>query len=352
MTPWVVERIERLEDAREHWDELAELTGHPFATWDWVSAWWDLLGRERELFSFLCRDGDGDVVGILPLYVGTNRPARIARFIGYGSLNSPLCAPEHREMAAEALSSVLGSGRARCRLLYAEKLPGRQAWGEMLDGRLIAEHPDPVIRLDGMSWDDYLASRSKKLRTKIRYEERRLARDHELSFRMTSDPARLDEDMNTLFTLHRMRWGEETTGVFEGQRAEMHRRLAAGMLARGWLRLWIEEVDGQPAAAYHGFRYAGSEWFYQSGRDPDFDRLSVGAVLLGRVIRDACEGGVLDFRMLDGAEPYKVRLADDDYLSETRLVGGGVAGRLAQGVVAAVQAAPDRTRARLTRLIR
>jgi CelD/BcsL family acetyltransferase involved in cellulose biosynthesis len=346
------ERIAALEDAREHWDRLAEGAGHPFATWEWISTWWSWFGGGRELYTFICRDADDAVVAILPLYVASNRPVRVARFVGYESLNSPLCAPEHRPLAAAALREVIGSGSGRCRLFYAEGLPGMQGWDEHLGGRLIATHTDPVIRLEGRSWDEFLDSRTKKLRGKIRYEERRLGRDHELSFRLSDDPERLGEDMETLFRLHRIRWGEEATGVFAGERALMHREVAERMLERGWLRLWIEEVDGVPAAAYYGFRYAGSEWFFQSGRDPSFDRLSVGAVLLSHVIRNACEEGVEDFRFLEGGESYKTRLADDDYESQTRLLGSGAVGRAALIVVSAVQSAPDPVRARVMRFVR
>ena len=50
------------------------------------------------------------------------------------------------------------------------------------------------------------------------------------------------------------------------------------------------------------FRFANSEWLYGSGRDPRFDRLSVGGVLLSNVIRDACDDGVEDFRSPDYAD--------------------------------------------------
>ena len=111
-----------------------------------------------------------------------------------------------------------------------------------------------------------------------------------------------------------------STGIFSGERAATQRRCAAAALARGWLRLWIERVDGKPAAAYYGIRYAGSEFFFQSGRDPAFDRLSVGSVLLMRVLEDACEAGVSEFRFLAGDESYKLRLADEQRFTETRLL--------------------------------
>jgi hypothetical protein len=39
-----LEEIERLDDVRDGWSRLAEAAGHPFATWEWNSAWWLGLG--------------------------------------------------------------------------------------------------------------------------------------------------------------------------------------------------------------------------------------------------------------------------------------------------------------------
>ena len=43
-----------------------------------------------------------------------------------------------------------------------------------------------LIHLEGRSWDDFLAGRSKRRRKKIRSEERRLGREHELVVRRTT----------------------------------------------------------------------------------------------------------------------------------------------------------------------
>ena len=55
-------------------------------------------------------------------------------------------------------------------------------------------------------------------------------------------------------------------------------------LERGWLRLWVLEADGKAVAAWYGFRFAQIDWYYQSGRDPDWERQSVGFVLLAHTI--------------------------------------------------------------------
>lgn len=57
--------------------------------------------------------------------------------------------------------------------------------------------------------------------------------------------------------------------------------------SRGWLRLWLLDVDGGPRAACYGFRFGGVECFYQSGRDPAWDSSSVGFLVLLHAVRAA-----------------------------------------------------------------
>ena len=347
-----ISRAASLAELRDGWDGLAEGAGHPFGTWEWVNAWWQTYGEGRELFVHAVHDADGRLAAILPLYASGRAGLRVGRCIGYADLHSPLCAEADRPLAARALRGLLGSGPDRCSALLLEKLPGEQRWGELVGGSLVKTDSDPVLGLAGRSWEDYEATLSSKLRKKSRYERRRLERDHDVSFELCTEPGELDRAMDELIALHEARFGDESTGIFAGERAEMQRRVAAAALDRGWLRLWVERVDGTAAAAYYGIRFAGSEFFFQSGRDPAFDRLSVGSVLLMHVIRDACDAGIDDFRFLAGDESYKLKLADEERHPETRLIA---ANRALEGLGGAfarhVWGMPSERRARLMGLI-
>jgi CelD/BcsL family acetyltransferase involved in cellulose biosynthesis len=342
--------VDRLEDVRGDWDRLAEGAGHPFATWEWVTSWWRWFGAGRPLYTFACRGPGGETLAILPMYVASTRPVRIARFLGYGDLYSPLCLPEHRELAAGALLQTLRRGHGGCRMVVAEKLPGGEGWDRMLGGTLVASHPEPILSIGGLGWEEFLASRSRSFRSSVRQQERRLERDHELSYRLADDPARLQDDLTTLFRLHGQRWGEQTTGVFDGDRGRMHREMAPEALERGWLRLWLLELDGEPVAAQYGWRFADREWFLQGGRDPRFAKQEVGKALLAHVIRTAFEDGLEEFRFLVGDEPYKLRWTTEDRPSETRLLASGVLGPVASLAIRRVGSLPTPLRNRVMRL--
>jgi CelD/BcsL family acetyltransferase involved in cellulose biosynthesis len=345
-----IEPIGRLEDVRQDWTRLAEGSGHPFATWEWNSLWWQRFGEGRELHSFACRDRHGETLAILPLYVASTRPVRLARFLGYADLQSPVCEPRHRDLAAWAMLE-LTRDRDGCRAISAERLPADQGWGERLGGRLTGGGPDPALRFEGRGWEEFLASKSRNFRQQVRRRERRLVDEHGLSFRLADDPERLPSDMEALFRLHGARWGERSTGVFEGSRGEFYRDFAGVALRCGWLRLWIAEIDGEPVAAWYGVRFAGSEWYFQAGRVQRFDDLSLGFVLLVHTIREACQAGVESYRFLAGGEEYKWRFANDDPGSESRVVtSGALAGMAALGISTASKM-PGPVKRRIARAI-
>ena len=311
--PFTVERA-TLDSHRAEWDELAERSGNLFSSWEWASIWWRHFGGGRPLEVTACRSEDGRCAALLPLYLWSSRGLRVARFVGHGAADElgPVCAPGDVPLAASALRSAIA--RHRCDVLLAERLRADDGWSRLLGGKVLRRAASPVLRVDG-GWDAFLASRSHNFRGQVRGRERKLARRHDVRYRLADDRDRLQADMDVLFALHRARWGRKRSG-FAAYEA-FHRDFAATALERGWLRLWFLEVDGEPVAAWYGFRFAGIESYYQAGRDPAWDHASVGFVLLVHTIRAALDDGVREYRFLQGAEEYKYRFATEDPGVET-----------------------------------
>ena len=332
MTSLLLEPLQSFDSVAEDWTRLAVASGNIFATWEWSSLWWKHFGDGRKLLTTACRDGSGSLVAILPLYLSRQRPLRIIRFLGHGQGDhlSPVCAPADREAAALAFRDALD--REAFDLFLGDKMAG---WTTSLGGRMLRRTGSPVLRFGGNSWEELLASRSANFREQVRRRERKLGREHELNFRFCDDPGRLDDDLGTLFRLHLARWGD--TGAWYSPAAEaFHREFAPRALERGWLRFWLLELDGRPAAAWYGFRFAGAELYYQAGRDPEWERGSVGFVLLAHSIRAALEDGANEYRFLEGSEAYKYRFANEDEGLDTIVIPRGVRGRAAVAAAAAL----------------
>ena len=345
------EELGELEPLRADWQRLADAAGSPFSTFEWAETWWRHYGGDRPLHLVRVSDADsGAAVAILPLYRARPRP-RMLRFVGHGMADqlAPVCAPEHAADAAAALASVLSDGIGRWQVLIADRLPGEGGWPERIGGRVLDSTPSPVLDPGGMGFDDWLKSRSKNFREQVRRRERKLAKAHELTYRLTEDPDRLDADLTTLIELHRARWGGDSRS-FEDRREAFHRDFARAALERGWLRLWTLELDGRPAASWLGYRFGGAEWYYQAGRDPALERENVGFVLMAHTIRAALDDGMREYRLLLGGEGYKDRFANADNGLHTVMLGRGAAGR---ALAAAAGQAAERPalRARLKRFV-
>jgi CelD/BcsL family acetyltransferase involved in cellulose biosynthesis len=309
-----LETLSALEPLREEWTQVAARNRSVFKTWEWLSTWWDHFGRERELLVTAVRSG-GRLVGILPLYWWTTRPLRVLRFLGHsaGDELGPVCAPADRPLVAEALRRVLEG--ARWDLLLAEQVPADEGWSRLLGGRVLASEGSPVLRFGADGWEGFLRERSANFREQVRRRPRKLAREHAVHYRMVEGQEDLRAELDALFRLHAARWAETPSSLLAHER--FHRAVAGLAAERGWLRLWILEIDGQAAAAIHGFRFAGVESYYQAGRDPRWDHYHVGFVLLAHAVEAAARDSVSEYRLLRGAEQYKYRFSTADPGLET-----------------------------------
>ena len=333
----------------DDWRRLAEVARTPFATWEWAAAWWRHMGTGREPLVEAVRGDGGEVTAILPLCIAREGGARVARFVGHGPADElgPVCAPSDMEGAAESLRRLLRRESARWDVFTGDNMPAAGAWGDRLEARVRQRESSPVIELGGRGFEAFLAARSRNFRDQVRRRERKLGREHELRFRLSGTHEELRKDLDTLVELHDARW-QGASDAFAGPRREFHHDFAARALDRGWLRLWTAELDGRPAAAWYGLRYAGDEWFYQSGRDPALERTGVGFVLLAHTVREAADDGVGHYRLLRGDEPYKWRWATGDDPVETVEIARGLRGRVLAGGRTA-RAAAGRMRQRLRR---
>jgi CelD/BcsL family acetyltransferase involved in cellulose biosynthesis len=337
---------EALAGIRDEWEQVACEGGNVFGTPEFLLAWWARFGGDRPLRAFALRDGSSALLGLLPLYEWASRPARVLRFIGHGAGDElgPIAPAAVRPLVADAVGEALARGGAS--LLVAEQLPEDAGWGSLLGGKRITREGYPVLRLGGRSWEDYLATRSANLRQQVRRLERRLGRDHRLRFVAPESASELESGLDVLFALHRARWGEVESNF--SRLEDFHREFARAAWERGWARLWLLEIDGSPAAAWYGLRYAGAECYYQMGRDPAWDRASVGFVLLVHSIREAFADGLDEYRFLRGGESYKYRFTGDDGGLESFVAGRGpVGGALvaaAAPLLAARRALRDRRR--------
>jgi len=324
-------RGSELDELRGPWSDLAARDANIFGTWEWASVWWRHFGRDRPLLVRELAGSDGRPAAILPLYLWSARPVRVGRFLGHGPADQlgPVGTVADSAVLAAALEDVMIEESLD--VLLAELLPGCTELGRRL-GSPTSTESSPVVEI-AKGWDAYLASRSANFRQQVRNRNRRLMRSYDTRFRFSDGSSRLEDDLALLGALHRARWGTRSAYT---QWEQFHRDFAATAADCGWLRMWFLELDGRPAAAWYGFRFAGVESYYQAGRDPAKADDSVGFTLLAHTIREAANDGIREYRLLRGAEPFKLRFAHRDPGLATYVLARGARGRLAQSLGATV----------------
>jgi CelD/BcsL family acetyltransferase involved in cellulose biosynthesis len=299
------------------WRDLAELRENPFLTPEWFRAALESQPAE-EPFALAWRR-DGELRGVLPLVRASRGPLRVLRFAAArrGDWFTPACRPADEQAMADAVAAFLIGEKRSWHALRLDRIDAECAWPAALagaDGGGIQVGPSrredvlPCIEFGEGGFEGYLAGRSRNFRSQLGRRRRKLERDHGLSFRMTTEPGNLSADMETFFRLHDERWRRRGEASSQSEVARQHQSLfAAAALERGWLRLWIAEADGRPAAAWYGWRIGQRYCYALAGLSDEFERHGLGTVLLAHTIEQAAAEGAAIYDLMWGDEGYKKR---------------------------------------------
>ncbi|HEY3280087.1 MAG TPA: GNAT family N-acetyltransferase [Gemmatimonadales bacterium] len=324
----------------------------PFMSWAWHRAWADAApAAELSASEALVQWGAGGVVQallpVLPRRVAFHRFPATALTWAMGDLGCPdlldlLAAP-----AADVTAFAPALERMSWEVLVLSNLtPGAPAADRLCQAiarRGYAMRRQPLFGCPYLNladdWDTYLATLTPTRRQTLRRKERKLQRDHAMA--ITDYGAdRVEEGLRRLMALHARRWENGAGGgAFQDPRVvRLHRRFATELAALQRLWLTTLDLDGEPVAAWYGFTWHDTVYFYQSGRDPAWDRESVGQVLMGAMIRRAIERGYKRFDFLRGEDAYKKHWTETQAITEEiTLFRPGWRGRWLRALDAAAQ---------------
>jgi CelD/BcsL family acetyltransferase involved in cellulose biosynthesis len=327
----IIEEPGALAALHDEWTELLEASAADclFLTWEWLHTWWTHLGQGRRLNVVAVRSG-GELIALAPLMVCPPRvtrlvPFRSLEFLGTGSVGSDyldvILRRGHEEQGWDALASSLGDHGMVLELAQVHRTSClARGLVDRLTGRgwQPVERPGdvcPFIDLSGLTWPDYLASLDGHHRSNFRRRWNQLAKTFEMRFEPARSETERQEALRAFVDLHHRRWRARggTTALYTSALVRFHDEWTRLALERGWLRLYVLRLDGQPAATVYGLSYRDTFCFYQTGFDPGYARYGVGQVAIGLSIKSAIEEGALAYDLLHGDEPYKF-----DWARQTR----------------------------------
>lgn len=335
----LIRSSDELKALSTEWNELlacCSASHVPFLRNEYLCTWWKTLGggewQSGELFTVVARQEDGSLAGLAPLFITTNHSDEQALML-LGSIEISdfldlIVSPDLVDQFVEELLLFLVADPAprweavdlynlledSPTLNALQKAAVKLAWSY----EVTKLQPCPYIPLPG-DWETYLAAIDKKQRHEIRRKMRRLeALPQPARWYIASDAQQLDAEISDLFQLMSSDPEKErflTTAMRTQLRASMHVAFDAG-----WLQLAFMEIDGQKAAGYLNFDYAGHIWVYNSGFNPQYRELSPGWVLLSELLKWSNENKRLAFDFMRGGEDYKYRFgAVDRHVVRLRL---------------------------------
>lgn len=324
----VVRDLDGFAALRPAWQGLLERAriASVFLSWEWLHAWWRHYGEGHALRLLVARAGE-QVVGILPVYLERSRvlrivPVRTLRFVGTGGDTSPddldaLLDPAHEDTAARALAEYALRRLGGWDVLLLTDMAKDSAFRLALARCTRRASAGVSARISYLvlppSWEAYLEAQHRDRRYTLRQTRRRIEAQPGARLFLWDDPARLDEAVERLAQLHRLRWQERDEGhaFSTPQYVAFHREVMHACQARDWLRLYCLEIGGAIVAMYYFYRFRDGVYYFQGGFDPAFARLRPGLVLMGYAIQHAIEEGNRVFDMLRGEYDYKTQWAKE-----------------------------------------
>jgi CelD/BcsL family acetyltransferase involved in cellulose biosynthesis len=292
-----------------------------YLTWEWVFSCWKVFGANCQLFLIAAYDGES-LVGLAPFWISQTRRGK---HLSYQALEyipgcHPLLGADHLDLIVVEQNgdAVLGCmlqplTGAPWDILAWDGIPAASPSLGALRARFAQAHISyrtpqtsicPYITLPD-SWEDYLTGQcSPKFRRTIRHAIRRLETEHSISFIRADSLEDYTLGLEQLEKLHEERWGAASLFHQKGFR-QFHEEVARAFALKDWLRIYVLRVDGRDVAVNYGFRYGSTFYGYQTGWTRDMESLSVGTVLLAKVIQEELVQGAKEIDLARGAEAYK-----------------------------------------------
>ncbi len=295
--------LQEFTDAREDWNRLASAAGTPFLSYEWLQAWWTAFGR-GEPACVLVRAPDSTLTaaalcrrGVSSLTSTTNPES--------GDWDVLAVDEAARRRAWDAIASL---GATRVRLERVSVASVRTAASALRSGGYSvtgARGPLSPWRRLPSSRDELLASISPNARSQFRRRRRALEREGRLVLRRGA----VERDLDVMFGLEGSGWKRrQGTAVSSDARTDtLYRQFAASAAARGWLRLYLLELDGRPIAADLGCAFGAGGFLLKTGFDESYSRFSPGLVLRGEVLQASIDEGLGHYDFLGGPDLYKLR---------------------------------------------
>jgi len=275
-----------------------------FFTRQWFEALYSTTFEDNQSLLLVSIVDEGRVLALLPL-VGSNEQGRSFSH-RYTALYSLLLAEEKQ---AEVID-CLAEGLSLMPIHSLQLSPVAEDDSKLLSlqqalqsyGYKCHQHfffYNWIHRIQGQSFDEYMAGRPTQLRNTIARKRRKLEREHECEIRMFKD----DEVQQGLVDYHAP---YSASWKANEQYLELLNAVALNLSLPGWTRLAVLYIDGKAAAAQLWFVVQGKASIFRLAYDEEWKRYSPGSILTAYLMKYVIDiDKVKEIDFLTGNEAYK-----------------------------------------------
>ena len=299
--------------------------GSIFVLPPWLAVWWREFQPGTELYLSVVRQGK-EIIGIAPLQIAGEK----AGFVGSADVCDYLDFVVTPGREADFFNVLLDDlGRKGINYLDLKPLrPDSTALTHLVaiarERKYEVHCREEAVSLEidlSATWEEYLASLTKKQRHEVRRKLRRLEEVSGIDYRCVQvseeEAGGFMDDFLRLFALSQ----EVKANFMTARMASFFRALARAMAEIGLLRFGVLELDTLPVAMTMGFEYDGVTYLYNSAYEPKYNPLSVGVLSKVLCIRESIRRGLRKWDFLKGAETYKYQLGGREVrLSSCRII--------------------------------
>jgi CelD/BcsL family acetyltransferase involved in cellulose biosynthesis len=315
-----------LETLRGEWDELLDHSEQCvfFLRWSWVRTWWHTYAPPgSRLYLLACRDAEGRLVGLAPLYWQERRFAGLPhiRDLNLLGTGAGIKTSEHLDLfarrgferaVAEACAAFLWHRHDWDRL-WLWNVPERSKLFPHLQSALGASARSTVCDrphyIDtNADWETVKQSWTRKFGHNIERCTRNLHKQYAAEFQRITAPDELEPALEEFIRLHQLRWhAKGQSGSFAYPKFEAFLRTTMQQaLHEGRLGFWTFKLDGKCVATLLAFIDNGVAHYFQGGFDMEFAKHSLGSVMVAQCIQ-ACvnDPAIREFDFMGGGAVYK-----------------------------------------------
>ena len=319
----LITRAEDLGAYTDAWDVLAIAAQRPLGSPKWLMPWLRHAAPEGAQVRTVVLKEQDELVGIAPFIVQHGSMGRVdARLFGvpFTERREPFAKPGHEQELAEHTARLLAAEKTT--ILALEGIDVTSPWPDWLAGSypgamrpVIARRAvldTPTLSLDGMTYDDWMQSKSGNFRSQMRRMRRQLTEEGG-QVRMTTAGDDIERDVDAFMRLHLGRWeGKGGSGLAEIAMQGMLVDAANELLPEERFRLYLVELNGKPIGAGLFVAAGGEVAYFNGGFDEEYGKYKPTLQTILSVVEDAFARGEKRLDFGGGPQPYKLRFADGE----------------------------------------